>query len=45
MKFLGFLGSPQLNGTCSKLLKKALEGAEHSAETKGQANKPIGFLR
>ena len=28
MKILGFLGSPRLNGKCSKLLKKALEGAE-----------------
>ena len=28
MKILGLLGSPRLNGKCSKLLKKALEGAE-----------------
>lgn len=28
MKILGFMGSPRLNGKCSKLLKKALEGAE-----------------
>jgi len=28
MKILGFLGSPRLNGKCSKLLKRALEGAE-----------------
>ena len=35
MKILGFLGSPQLNGTCSKLLKKALEGAKSKgAQTK-----------
>jgi multimeric flavodoxin WrbA len=35
MKILGFLGSPRLNGNCSKLLRKALEGAESAgAETK-----------
>ncbi|MCK5187437.1 MAG: flavodoxin family protein [Deltaproteobacteria bacterium] len=35
MKILGLLGSPRLNGKCSKLLKKALEGAENKgAETK-----------
>jgi putative NADPH-quinone reductase len=28
MKILGFMGSPRLNGKCSKLLTKALEGAE-----------------
>ncbi len=28
MLVLGFLGSPRVNGHCSKLLKKALEGAE-----------------
>jgi NAD(P)H-dependent FMN reductase len=28
MKILGLLGSPRLNGKCSKLLKKALKGAE-----------------
>jgi putative NADPH-quinone reductase len=28
MKILGLLGSPRLNGKCSKLLKRALEGAE-----------------
>ena len=27
MKILGFLGSPRLNGTCSRLLKEALAGA------------------
>lgn len=35
MKILGFLGSPRVNGKCSKLLKKALEGAEsRGADTK-----------
>ena len=35
MIVLGFLGSPRLNGNCSNLLKKALEGAERNgAETK-----------
>jgi multimeric flavodoxin WrbA len=35
MKILGFLGSPRLNGNCSKLLRKALDGAESAgAETK-----------
>ncbi|MBW2220986.1 MAG: flavodoxin family protein [Deltaproteobacteria bacterium] len=35
MKILGLLGSSRLNGKCSKLLKKALEGAENKgAETK-----------
>ncbi len=35
MKILGLLGSPRLNGRCSKLLKKALEGAESKgAQTK-----------
>jgi len=35
MKILGFLGSPRLNGNCSKLIKRALEGAESTgAETK-----------
>ena len=35
MIILGFLGSPSINGTCSKLLKKALEGAEiKGAQTK-----------
>jgi multimeric flavodoxin WrbA len=35
MKILGFLGSPRLHGNCSKLLKKALDGAESAgAETK-----------
>jgi multimeric flavodoxin WrbA len=35
MKILGFLGSPRLNGSCSKLLSKALDGAESAgAETK-----------
>ena len=35
MKILGFLGSPRLNGNCSKLLGKALDGAESAgAETK-----------
>jgi hypothetical protein len=34
MKILGILGSPRLNGCCSKLLNRALEGAESSgAET------------
>ena len=28
MLVLGFLGSPRVNGRCSKLLRKALEGAE-----------------
>ena len=28
MKILGLLGSPRLKGKCSKLLQKALEGAE-----------------
>ena len=28
MLVLGFLGSPRVNGHCSKLLRKALEGAE-----------------
>jgi multimeric flavodoxin WrbA len=35
MKILGFLGSPRLDGNCSKLLRKALDGAESTgAETK-----------
>jgi multimeric flavodoxin WrbA len=35
MKILGFSGSPRVNGTCGKLLKKALEGAESKgAQTK-----------
>jgi putative NADPH-quinone reductase len=35
MKILGFLGSPRVNSTTAKLLKKALEGAESAgAETK-----------
>ena len=35
MKILGFLGSPRLNGNCSKLLRKALDGVENAgAETK-----------
>jgi len=35
MKILGFLGSTRLNGKCSKLLKKALEGTgSKGAETK-----------
>jgi multimeric flavodoxin WrbA len=35
MKILGFLGSPKVKGHCSKLLTKALEGAEsRGAETK-----------
>lgn len=35
MKILGFSGSPRVNGTCGKLLKKALEGAEsRGAQTK-----------
>lgn len=35
MKILGFLGSPKVKGHCSKLLSKALEGAESKgAETK-----------
>jgi putative NADPH-quinone reductase len=35
MKILGFLGSPRLNGICSRLLKEALAGAESSgARTK-----------
>jgi len=35
MRILGFLGSPRLNGKCSKLLKKALEGARsRGAHTK-----------
>ena len=34
MKILGILGSPRLNGCCSKLLNRALEGAESAgAET------------
>jgi NAD(P)H-dependent FMN reductase len=35
MVLLGFLGSPRLNGKCSTLLKRALEGAEsEGAQTK-----------
>jgi len=35
MKILGFLGSPRLNGKCSRLLKEALAGAEsRGARTK-----------
>jgi len=35
MLVLGFLGSPMANGTCSKLLKKALQGAKSKgAKTK-----------
>jgi multimeric flavodoxin WrbA len=35
MIILGFLGSPRLNGKCSKALKRALEGAEsEGAQTK-----------
>ena len=35
MKILGFLGSPRLNGNCSRLLRKALDGAKSAgAETK-----------
>jgi multimeric flavodoxin WrbA len=35
MKILGLMGSPRLNGKCSKVLKKALEGAEsRGAKTK-----------
>ena len=35
MKILGFLGSPRLNGTCSRLLKEALAGAaSRGAHTK-----------
>lgn len=35
MKILGLLGSPRVNGICSKLLQKALEGAESKgAQTK-----------
>ena len=33
MRILGFLGSPKVNGHCSKLLKKALEGAESKGAT------------
>jgi multimeric flavodoxin WrbA len=33
MVILGFLGSPKVNGHCSKLLKKALEGAESKGAT------------
>ena len=28
MKIIGFLGSARVNGRCSKLLRRALEGAE-----------------
>lgn len=28
MKIAGFLGSPRLNGNCSTLLRKALDGVE-----------------
>lgn len=35
MKILGLLGSPRVNGICSKLLQKGLEGAESKgAQTK-----------
>jgi len=35
MLVLGFSGSPMVNGTCSKLLKKALNGAKSKgAKTK-----------
>jgi multimeric flavodoxin WrbA len=33
MLILGFLGSPKVNGHCSKLLNKALEGAESKGAT------------
>jgi len=40
MLILGFLGSPKVTGHCSKLLKKALEGAE----SRGAATKRFNLI-
>lgn len=41
MLVLGFLGSPRVNGYCSKLLRKALEGAE----SKGAVTKRYDLIK
>ena len=38
MKILGILGSPRLKGSCSKLLNRALEGAESAGAETGIFN-------